>query len=206
MTPPFQNARRLETFSDGVFAIVITLLVLEIKPPQLGEQASPVALWAALAQLWPSYLAYALAFSTILVAWIGHHLLMDQVKQVTLGLLLINGLFLLSISFLPFPTSVIAEYLRSDSASAAAAFYALANLFTALTHLGLVLTVLTDHPQRATALVDIRLKSWYSIGWCLICAVMAWLNPLVSFVGVAAMWVWLAIPQFAQSLKTRAGK
>ena len=74
-------------------------------------------------------------------------------------MLLINGLFLLSISFIPFPTSVVAEYLHSDSASAAAAFYALANLFTALTHLGLVLTVLADHPQCATALVDIRLKS-----------------------------------------------
>jgi uncharacterized membrane protein len=198
----FPNPNRLETFSDGVFAIVITLLVLEIKAPQVGEHTGSVALWASLGALWPSYLAYGLGFSTILIAWIGHHLLMNQVERVTLRLLLMNGFLLLSISFLPFPTSVIAEHLRSDSAGAAAAFYALANLFVAVTLLGLVLTILNDQPQSVTALRDIKLKSWWSIAWCLACVILALLNPLVSFVGVAAMWVWLAIPRFAPSPKT----
>lgn len=147
MALPLSSASRLEFFSDGVFAIVITLLVLEIRAPQIGEHARPAALWAGLGALWPSYLAYTLTFSTILVAWIGHNLVMAQVGQVSLRVMLVNGLFLLNISFLPFPTSVVAEYLRSESASAAAAFYALANLFAALTHRGLVQAVLAEYPQ-----------------------------------------------------------
>ncbi|WP_192930910.1 TMEM175 family protein [Deinococcus sp. AJ005] len=58
----FRSPQRLEALSDGVFAIAITLLVLEIKAPQVGEHASPAALWRGLGQLWPSYLAYVLAF------------------------------------------------------------------------------------------------------------------------------------------------
>ncbi|BDP43308.1 hypothetical protein DAETH_32770 (plasmid) [Deinococcus aetherius] len=205
MALPLSSASRLEFFSDGVFAIVITLLVLEIRAPQIGEHARPAALWAGLGALWPSYLAYTLTFSTILVAWIGHNLVMAQVGQVSLRVMLVNGLFLLNISFLPFPTSVVAEYLRSESASAAAAFYALANLFAALTHRGLVQAVLAEYPQGAAALLDIRVKSAWSIPWCLACAALALLSPLVSFVSVAAMWVWLALPQFGHPVRERTG-
>lgn len=136
MASLFRDSNRLEAFSDGVFAIAITLLILDIRAPQIGERAGPATPWAGLGQLWPSYLAYALAFSTILIAWVGHHLVIGQVKHVTQRLLFVNGLFLLSISFLPFPTSVVAEQLRSASASAVA-FYALANLLVSLTFYGL---------------------------------------------------------------------
>ena len=164
MAPFFKSSNRLETFSDGVFAIAITLLVLEIRVPQVGEHAGPAALWAGLGQLWPSYLAYALAFSTILIAWIGHHAVLAQVEQVSLKLLFINGFFLLSISFLPFPTSVVAEYLRSESASAAAVFYALANLLASLVHRSLVLVILADQPQSVTAHRTPRYQAQVHVG------------------------------------------
>ncbi|CAM3170312.1 hypothetical protein DESA109040_00640 [Deinococcus saxicola] len=91
----FKSPQRLEAFSDGVFAIAITLLVLEIKAPQVGQHASSAALWRGLGQLWPSYLAYVLAFFTILIAWVGHHMTIGQVKRMSHGLLYANGFFLL---------------------------------------------------------------------------------------------------------------
>ena len=107
MAPQFQNSDRLEAFSDGVFAIAITLLVLEIKAPSISDGASSAAPWTGLMQLWPSYLAYVLAFSTTLIAWIGHHIVIDQVGQVSQRLLFVNGFFLLTIAFLPFPRPAV---------------------------------------------------------------------------------------------------
>lgn len=198
MASLFRDSNRLEAFSDGVFAIAITLLILNIRAPQIGERAGSAALWAGLEQLWPSYLAYALAFSTILIAWVGHHLVIGQVKHVTQRLLFVNGLFLLSISFLPFPTSVVAEHLRSASASAAAAFYALANLLVSLTFYGLVYTVVANHPESARALLNPRLKSLWGLVWCLLCAALALLSPVVSLVAVGVLWVWWTYPQFGK--------
>ena len=203
MTLFFKNSSRLEAFSDGVFAIAITLLVLEIKVPEVGEHASPAALWAALLHLWPSYLAYALAFSTILIAWIGHHMLISQVRQVSQRLLFANGFFLLTVAFLPFPTSLVAAHLRSESASAAAAFYALVNLLTSVAFYGLVQAILKEHPDTAGVLLNSKLKSLWGVLWCLLCAVVALLSPLASLVAVAVLWVWWTYPQFGQEAETK---
>ena len=124
----FKGPNRLEAFSDGVFAIALTLLILEIKAPNIGEHGTSADLWKGLAHLWPSYLAYLLAFLTVLVSWIGHHIIVGQVRRVDFPLLLANGFFLLTVSFLPFPTSIVAEHLRGESGTAAMVVYALANL------------------------------------------------------------------------------
>jgi TMEM175 potassium channel family protein len=118
-----EDTSRLEAFSDGVFAIAITLLILEIRVPHAADTGTTAALWAGLRALWPSYLAFLLSFFVILVMWVNHHELMRMLKGVDYPLLFANGFLLLMVTFVPFPTAVLAQHLNTDSATAAAAFY-----------------------------------------------------------------------------------
>ncbi len=103
------STTRLEAFSDGVFAIAITLLILEIKVPAAVEGVDG-GLAAALLHQWPSYLSYVTSFLTIGIFWANHHSSFQYIKRSNHTLLIINTVFLMSISFLPFPTALIAEY------------------------------------------------------------------------------------------------
>jgi uncharacterized membrane protein len=114
---------RVEAFSDGVFAIAITLLVLEIKVPLLPHDASSRDLAAALAKLWPSMVAFVGSFLAILIMWINHHGMFRMIHRTDLPFLLANGALLLMVTFVPFPTAVLAEYLGRGGQHAAAAFY-----------------------------------------------------------------------------------
>jgi uncharacterized membrane protein len=98
---------RLETFADGVFAIAATLLVLEIGVPDL---ASGQSLGSALLDLWPSYLAYATSFLTIAIMWANHHTVFRQIREADLPFLYLNLALLLLIAFVPFPTTLLADY------------------------------------------------------------------------------------------------
>jgi uncharacterized membrane protein len=132
-TPPVsRDAGRVVAFSDGVFAISITLLVLEIKPP-----AGYGNLLHDLLALWPSYLAYAVTFLFIGQVWANHHVMFDHILAADRIMLLLNTLLLMSVAFLPFATSVLAGALRSgDGRRTAVVFYALAFDVTALTFNG----------------------------------------------------------------------
>jgi uncharacterized membrane protein len=98
------SSARLETFADGVFAIAITLLVLEIRIPDPGENVS-----RALVDLWPSFLAYVTSFLTIGTIWTDHHRLFTVIRGTTHGFLFVNILLLMPIAFLPYPTAVVAR-------------------------------------------------------------------------------------------------
>jgi TMEM175 potassium channel family protein len=102
---------RLETFCDGVFAIAITLLVLEIRVPTAAETATAGGLWPALATRWPSFLGYTISFLTIGIMWANHHSIFQYVRRADRRFLLVNVLFLMGIGFLPFPTAVLAQHL-----------------------------------------------------------------------------------------------
>src|SRR5262249_7042824 len=108
--------QRVEAFSDGVYAIAITLLILEVKVPH-GNLAD------GLLHLWPSFLAYLLGFSTIGVMWLNHHRLFQMIHRVDDVLLFLNLLLLLLVSFTPFPTAVLAEHLGTSQARVAAMLY-----------------------------------------------------------------------------------
>jgi uncharacterized membrane protein len=119
-----RGPERLEAFSDGVFAIAITLLVLEIRVPPPETMASPEALVRALGELWPSYLGYLISFVTIGIMWANHHNLIGLVGKVTHGLMLANLLLLLAIGFVPFPTALLAGTLDTPSAQVGVLVYA----------------------------------------------------------------------------------
>jgi TMEM175 potassium channel family protein len=114
------STTRIEAFSDGVFSIASTLLILEIRIPHAGVDGG---LWAGLVALWPSYLAFALSFFVILVTWITHHDLMRLVRETTHFVLLANGCALIYVTFIPFPTAVLAANLGGPETSTAVALY-----------------------------------------------------------------------------------
>jgi uncharacterized membrane protein len=114
---------RIEAFSDGVFAIAVTLLVLELKVPQLAEDAGSAELWSALLGRWPSYAAYLVSFMTILIVWVNHHRLFTIIQRSDSRFLFLNGLLLLVVTTIPFPTALLAEFLQRPSASVACAIY-----------------------------------------------------------------------------------
>jgi uncharacterized membrane protein len=114
---------RLEAFSDGVFAIAITLLVLNLKVPSLNP-VDPGALATALVGGWPTYLTLVLSFATILIMWVYHHNLFKAAKQPEPVLLFSNGLLLLLVTLVPFPTALVGAYLTTPAATVACATYA----------------------------------------------------------------------------------
>ena len=102
---------RVEAFSDGVFAIAITLLILAV-----GIDKAPHGdLGTYLVDLWPAYLAYAVSFVTIGIMWVNHHLLFQNFATVDRPMLLLNILLLMLIAFVPFPTRIAAEFARSEA-------------------------------------------------------------------------------------------
>jgi uncharacterized membrane protein len=103
---------RMEAFSDGVFAIAITLLVLEIGVPVGSEDD----LLRAVADQWPSYLAYLVSFATIGAIWLKHTVITQYLTGATSALVRLNLLLLLVVSFLPFPTRLVAEHIHVDEA------------------------------------------------------------------------------------------
>jgi uncharacterized membrane protein len=122
---------RMEAFSDGVFAIAITLLIIDIRVPT-PNGGEPFDLKAALMDLWPSYFAFVFSFVVIGIYWLNHHFMGKIYTRADHGLLLCNLFFLLGITFLPFPTRVLAEHLTDQAHRAdAAAFYTLGLLFRA---------------------------------------------------------------------------
>ena len=106
---------RAEAFSDGVFAIVITLLILTVKTPGSGPLAH------SLERLWPSYLAYVVSFLTIGIIWVNHHTMFRHFAYLDRTMLFLNVLFLMVVAFIPFPTQVVAEHLRTGADRRAAA-------------------------------------------------------------------------------------
>ena len=119
------SSSRLETFSDGVFAIAATLLILDVR-------AGPGELGARLPHNWPSYVAYAVSFLTIGIIWINHHTVFTQIRRVDRLFLLINVAFLMLVAFIPFPTSLIASHLTGSDLEPAALTYGATLTITAI--------------------------------------------------------------------------
>jgi TMEM175 potassium channel family protein len=135
---------RLEAFSDGVFAIAITLLVLEIPVPSVehGE------LMDELLDQWPAYAAYVVSFAVIGIIWINHHAIFGYVERANRALLLLNLNLLLWVALLPWPTSLLAEYMQAGGSDerAAALVYALTMTLMGMSFGGLWLYI-TRHVE-----------------------------------------------------------
>lgn len=154
-----KETSRIEAFSDGVFAIAVTLLVLELKVPQLAEEAGNGELWSALLDRWPSYLAYLVSFATILIVWVNHHRLFTIIRRSDSRFLFLNGALLLVVTTIPFPTALLAEYLEKPAATVACAIYTGAFVLLALSFNGFWRYAAHRKRLLASAVTDAQVKT-----------------------------------------------
>ena len=105
------SKHRLEAFSDGVFSIAITILVLNLHVPDLIKGADTnTQLWHALADQWPKLVSYVISFGIVGLYWVGHHLMFHYIKHTDRMFLFLNNLYLMVIAFMPFPAALLGQY------------------------------------------------------------------------------------------------
>ncbi|MBV9386794.1 MAG: DUF1211 domain-containing protein [Chroococcidiopsidaceae cyanobacterium CP_BM_ER_R8_30] len=146
------TTERIEAFSDGVFAIAITLLILEIRLPTMNVTHGTLA--AALLSIWPSYFAYILSFVVIGIYWVNHHYIFKIYQKTDHLFNLLNVFFLMCISFLPFPTEVLGTHLLNEGEQrTTVTFYVFGLLLTAISWFLSWLYACSNH-----RLIDTRLS------------------------------------------------
>ncbi|HEX6804329.1 MAG TPA: TMEM175 family protein [Terriglobales bacterium] len=185
---------RVEAFSDGVYAVAITLLIFNIHVPP-SEAAG--RLGAALIAQWPAYVAFLISFAFIGIMWVNHHRLFNHIRRSDNRLLFLNLLLLLGVTVVPFPTALLAaHYNAADRTIATAVFngtyFAIAIFFNVLWH----------HAVRAGLLDSATLESanaiskQYAIGPAayLVCLILTWISAPASLLLNIALAVFFAIP------------
>jgi len=179
---------RFESFSDGVFAIAITLLILEIRLPEsISPNSSDADQARALFEIWPQYLVYAASFATIGIMWLNHHALCDRARRITHAVIVANLVLLGLISFLPFTTEVLARMGMSRSA---------------VVYYGLTLTAISfgyaflQRAVHAAHGMSRPLSAWNLAGGLLypIATISGYYVPLLGVLLMAALAVFYALP------------
>jgi uncharacterized membrane protein len=183
---PFVTKTRIEAFSDGVFAIAITLLVLELHADR------------SVIHQWPAYAAFVFGFLTIGVMWVNHHHLMHQFGHVDRVLLFLNLLLLMGIVFIPFPTALIAEHIRDGDARSATLAYGctgivLAIFFNALWHYGARGRRLLRADARVRDISGITRSYLPGVALYVIGTLVAFASPVASACVYAAIAVFYAV-------------
>ena len=188
-----ESTTRLEAFSDGVFAIAITLLILEIKVPHAEH-----GLWTGLAKLWPSYVAFLMSFVVILIMWVNHHELLRLIHRVNYPILFANGILLLTVTFVPFPTAVLAEHLPTPEASAAVAFYCACFAVNGLVWNVLFNTMVRSGHLRAeidaATIASVRRAYYVGLAVYLAAAGLSFVQPWLGLALNVSLWVfWIRL-------------
>lgn len=187
---------RLETFCDGIFAIAITLLVLEIKVPPINSIHSYLDLRNELLAQWPSWFAFLLSFIALFIAWTNHHRFMTQLNRAksSNAFLYIHALFILTICVYPFTTALLAEYLDTPFSSFPVFIYCFVNMI----HAGswVLLHHFTLHPvnlakdEKTTKYISKTGKSIiYTVIFNATMCVLAFWLPMVAVTLTALAWI-----------------
>ena len=199
-SPPRRRRRgfskgRLEAFSDGVFAIAITLLVLDIAVPAGAGQH----LLRSFIDEWPSYVAYVVSFSTIGAMWLGHNAVTEYLDHADATFVRLNLLFLLFVSFLPFPTRLFADFIERDSPErVAVTFYGISLLLASTLLLVLWRYAVWAHLVRPDAadeeiqLLTQRLSP--GLAGYLVLIVAGLFLPIIAVIGYLAIALYYIIP------------
>lgn len=159
---------RLSFFSDGVFAVLITVLVLELRPPE-------IATYAALLAMWPRWLSYAVSYVFIAIVWSNHHYLMRYAREATPRLLWFNFAHLFSMSLLPFSTAWMA---RSEIAAQPVSFYAAVFFLVNVTYVALIWELNPARDASARVQRVLRWRSLITLGLFASAAIIALWQPI----------------------------
>lgn len=189
---------RTEAFSDGVFAIAITLLILDMKVPRLVDLGHRT-LSSALFNQWSAFLAYTISFLTVLIMWINHHKLFRHIRRIDHSFMILNGCLLMMVTFVPFPTALLAEHARGPYARTAAAFYSGTFLVIAI-FFQLIWSYASRHKRLLHARHDagtiIAITRQYRFGplYYLISFLLAFVNWWASIAACVALAIFFALP------------
>lgn len=188
---------RIETFSDGVFAIDITLLIFELKAPVFKEDYTSRTLLVALLAQWPMYVAYLLSFGTIFIIWVNHHRMFNMIRRSDSKFLYMNGVLLFLVSLIPFTTNILAKYIQTSATE-------LSTIVSMLLFGGITATLLLmwnhatesysllKRPAANVRILTVRRGLLISTSVYLLSALVAMILPTLSILISLTMIVYLA--------------
>jgi len=188
---------RLETFCDGVFAIAMTLLIIDIKIPSTVSVTNTDHFWLALKNLTPSILAFLLSFTVIFITWVNHHSNLTLISKTSTSFIYSNGLLLLTVVFVPFPTSLLGEYLFTDHSAPAVILYDGTLGLQALGWIFLCTSSIKDQLTKSETsnmiMAANRKFGYFAFALYSLCAIIAFWLPLVIAIITIVSWIfWLA--------------
>lgn len=197
MADAHPNAR-LEAFSDGVFAIAMTLLIIDIKIPSPESITNANELWRALWHLAPKIFAFLWSFSIILVTWVNHHAAFKLAGKSSPSFIYANGFMLLVVVFLPFPTSLLGEFLGRETAAPAVVLYVSVMACQSIAWILMGETALMSRmPRSEAARATTRAstnKGYFGLAVYSLCAVLAFWYPWPILIVTGVLWViWLVV-------------
>jgi uncharacterized membrane protein len=189
---------RLEAFCDGVFAIALTLLIIDIRIPEMERIGSTAELWRTLQHLVPAVSAFGLSFIIILITWVNHHGTLRLVHRSSAAFIYANGLLLLTVVFIPFPTSLLGAFVWTDHATPAVVLYDAVIAVQAIGWLLLTKSALDGHlvsgEQATRTLIDQKRSAYVAFALYGALAVVAVWLPVVAAILTMATWIfWLAL-------------
>lgn len=187
---------RLEAFCDGVFAIALTLLIIDIKIPSTKEINNIDEFWHALKEVAPSVFAFILSFTIILITWVNHHNALKLGAKLSARFIYANGFLLFGVVFMPFPTSLLGEYILTDHAAPAVILYEVTMALQALGWVFITRAALKDHLGKSEkANLQIRKNGQYAFfafGLYTLSAIIAIWLPLTIAIITTITWIfWL---------------
>jgi uncharacterized membrane protein len=192
---------RIEAFSDAVFAVAITLLVFSLQVPTLDHPFTEEHLVKMLLERWPSYLAFFISFATILIMWISHHVMFKLIDKSDTPFMFANGLLLLLVTTVPFPTQLVATYLTTPVAEVACAIYAGLFLMTNLVYN--LLWWVAAHQSRllkssvSSKLIHTQSRNYAMGAPCyLLALILAFWSPGISIGICSILWLFWAFTTY----------
>lgn len=196
-----KETSRVEAFSDGVFAIALTLLILGIKVPDLTDPVLNDKLFHSLINLWPSYFAFILSFTAVLIMWINHHGFFKYLHKINTSFLFANGFLLLMVTFINFPTAILARYINSPAFNIASAFYCGSmvlisvsyNLlwFSAAYKRKLVKDEITD-----SLIFKIRNAYWFGFFIYVVAFIISFSYPFIGLSICISLWIFWTVLEY----------
>ena len=187
---------RLEAFCDGVFAIALTLLIIDIAIPSGTVINSSTDLWRAILRIAPSIFAFLLSFSVIFITWVNHHASLRLVNRSSVSFIYANGFLLLTIVFIPFPTALLGEYILTDDSAPAVVIYNSVTALQAVAWIWLCRAAIKDNltkDDKSKLAIQTNLRNGYfALVVYTICAIVAFWFPRTIAGITTLLWIfWL---------------